>query len=134
MRSISLRRAAVMLLAVVLSLTAVACDWDALTPEQQASITAHLQRRSAPASDCNAAIDKHWPASSAGWAKSIVKRESGNTPTAKNPASTASGCFQLLQMHAHRIPGGWANRFDAESNTLGALSLYREAGTSPWAL
>ena len=37
-------------------------------------------------------------------------------------------------MHAHRIPGGWGNRYDADANTLGALDLYREAGTSPWRL
>jgi hypothetical protein len=84
--------------------------------------------------DCYSAIDRYWPASSRQWAKGIVWRESRNTPTAANRRSTASGCWQLLSMHWWRIPGGGARRFDADANTLGALSLYRQAGTRPWAL
>lgn len=38
-------------------------------------------RRSA---DCYQAIDRHWPASSRAWARSIVWRESRNNPTAAN--------------------------------------------------
>ena len=54
------------------------------------------------------------------------------------PRSTARGCWQLLlSLHSGRFsklgysPSQWA---DPDVNTLVALDLYREAGTSPWSL
>ena len=131
--------------ALVIIATAASCSqyqqaaWAAMTGQERENYVAYTEGRqpvnvSGSSGDCFEAIDRHWPAGSREWARSIVRRESGNTPTAKNPRSTASGCFQLLQMHAHRIPGGWGNRFDADANTLGALHLYNQAGTSPWNL
>lgn len=125
-------RAAV-IAAAVLTLSgcnqAAQAAWLAMSPAERDAYLAATQ----PSRDCFQAIDRHWPASSRAWARSIVWRESRNNPRAQNPSSSAAGCFQLLSMHAHRIPGGWAARYDADANTLGALNLYREAGTSPWA-
>ncbi len=92
-------------------------------------------RRSA---DCYEAIDRHWPAASRAWARGIVWRESRNNPAAANTRSTARGCWQLLLgTHGRRFAklgfstAQWA---DPDVNTLVALDLYREAGTSPWRL
>lgn len=111
------------LVVLLTGLVAVSC-----TPEQIALFKANYR----PPTTCHAAVDTYWPAASRSWAHAIVNRESGGDARAKNPSSTASGCFQLLAMHGWRIPGGWANRFNAAANVQGALSLYREAGTSPW--
>jgi hypothetical protein len=86
---------------------------------------------------CYDVIDNVWPVSSRGWAKSIVDRESGNDPGAQNPSSSAAGCFQLMKVHAWRFDAtgtSWAQRYDPVANTLAALNLYNEAGTSPWRL
>lgn len=83
---------------------------------------------------CRDAVDTWWPASSRAWMHSIIQRESRGIATAQNPSSSAAGCTQLLKMHAYRIPGGWGQRYNPDANILGALDLYREAGTSPWSL
>lgn len=130
---------------VALVLLAVGCSaqqvatFQTLTPAQQASVAAGLYRPDetglyVPPGDCHAAVDALWPAASRAWAHRIVQRESRGIATAQNPTSSAAGCFQLLRLHAWRIPGGWANRYNATANIRGALSLYREAGTRPWAL
>lgn len=135
------------ILAALAALTLTACTpaqqaaWKAMSPQERENYVAHLEGRPpyetasmGESVDCYAALDRHWPASSRQWARGIVARESGGDPRAQNPRSSAAGCFQLLSMHAHRVPGGWGNRYDADANTLAALDLYREAGTSPWSL
>lgn len=108
-----------------------------LDPASQAVVLNHIatEHNAAP-TDCNTAIDRHWPGDKA-WAKRIVWRESRNTPTARN-ASGASGCFQMmLPLHSRRFsavgcsPAAWA---DPVCNVRAAWTLYAEAGTSPWAL
>jgi hypothetical protein len=124
-------------LAALLAFTASACTpamqdaWRAMSPAERDAYVRYVDGGSV---DCYQALDRHWPASSRQWARGIVARESGGDPRAQNPRSSAAGCFQLLSIHAHRVPGGWGNRYDADANTLAALDLYREAGTSPWAL
>lgn len=84
---------------------------------------------------CAQAVDRIWPASSRGWAHRIVWRESRGIATAKNPRSTASGCWQLLAVHRPRfvkLGYRWEDRFDPVANTRVALNLYREQGTRPW--
>ena len=129
-------RAAV-IVAAVLTLSgcnqAAQAAWVAMSPgERHAYLTA-----TQPSSDCYAAIDRHWPASSRAWARSIVWRESRGIATAANPNSSARGCGQLLlSLHGWRFtavgcsPSQWA---DPDCNVLAMLHLYREAGTSPWA-
>ena len=104
-----------------------------LSPAGKGAVLDHL---AGPSPDCYAAIDRHWPASSRDWARSIVWRESRNIPSAANPSSNARGCWQLMMSyHAGRFtklgfsPSQWS---DPDVNTLVALDLYREVGTSPW--
>jgi hypothetical protein len=107
---------------------------DPSVPQEQKDAVLAAMRKPAPSGDCVEAMHQVWPASTWGWAMSIMKRESGYNPSAKNRSSSASGCWQLLSMHAHRVPGGWGNVFNAHANNVAAYSLYREAGTSPWRL
>lgn len=149
--SISLRRVVVIGAVTLSAGLLAACTpeqvavFHTLAPDQQAKVVDHVV--SAPyewrsmgengSTDCYAAIDRHWPASSRSWARSIVWRESRNQPTAQNRSSSAAGCFQLMRLHAARFQKlgyGWADRYNADANTLVALDLYREAGTSPWRL
>ena len=111
--------------------------FQSLTPQQQDAVVTHMRSRPAPSRDCYEAIDKHWPASSRSWARSIVWRESRNNPSAQNSRSTAAGCLQLLKAHAPRFTKlgyGWSDRYNPDVNILVGLDLYREAGTSPWRL
>lgn len=71
------------------------------------------------------------------WASSVVVRESGCQPGARNP-SGSSGLFQLLlPLHddllvaAGCTPDEWA---DMRCNVTAAFLLYQGAGTRPWAL
>ncbi len=85
---------------------------------------------------CAQAVDRIWPQSSRGWAHRVVWRESRGDTTAKNARSSASGCWQLLKLHAPRfieLGYRWADRFDPVANTRVALDLYREQGGRPWA-
>jgi hypothetical protein len=119
-------------MAVVTAVLGILLLGTACTPQQIAFWKA--AHPPAASGGCVDAMHQVFPPSTWGWAMGIMKRESGFSPTAKNPRSTASGCFQLLSIHAHRFPGGWANRFNALANCQAAYSLYREAGTSPWRL
>ncbi len=86
---------------------------------------------------CAQAVDRIWPPASKGWAHRVVWRESRGDTTARNRRSTASGCWQLLRIHAPRfvkLGYDWGDRYDPVANTLVALDLYREQGTRPWAL
>ena len=59
----------------------------------------------------------------------IIDRESGGSPTARNPSS-ASGLLQLMSIH-------WAGKFDPfnpRKNLAYGLKLYRSSGWQPWAL
>lgn len=89
------------------------------------------------ATSCHAIVDQVWPASSRVWAHKIVKRESNGQASAQNKRSSAAGCFQLLRIHAPRFTKlgfSWSQRYNARANTLVALDLYREVGSSPWRL
>ena len=100
-------------------------------PETATLVAFHVEH---PA-DCNAAIAQVWPQRLQAWARRIVWRESRNQPTAKNKRSSASGCFQLLKMHAdmYVITGSsWAARFDPLANTRAAWALYQADGAAPW--
>lgn len=135
------RRVLGLVAAIVMGLSMLACTpeqvavFKTLNPAQQQAVLAALQKKSA-SPDCYTAIDRHWHGDKS-WARKIVSRESGNNPAAQNRYSSAAGCFQLLQMHAHRFNAvgcSWAQRYDADCNTKAAFHLYREAGRSPWAL
>ena len=102
-----------------------------LAPETATLVAVHYNQ---PA-DCNAAIARVWPARLQAWARKVVWRESRNNPAAKNKRSSASGCFQLLAMHADLFAAtgsSWAARFDPLANTQAAYALYQGSGTSPW--
>ena len=110
--------------------------FQSLTPQQQDAVVTHMRSRPAPSRDCYEAIDKHWPASSRSWARSIVWRESRNQSTARNPRSTSRGCFGLLQsLHGWRYNAvgcqlsAW---MDPDCSVRAALHLYNEAGVLPW--
>ena len=115
-----------LILIAVLSLSAVACDWDALTPEQQASITAALQRRA-----------QHNPPG--GFLACVRRHESGGDYTAKNPSSTASGAYQFLDstwrtVSAQAGHGGYPSARSAPPWVQDAVALHtlNTVGKSPW--
>ena len=99
-------------------------------PETATLVAFHVEH---PA-DCNAAIAQVWPQRLQAWARRIVWRESRNQPAAKNRRSSASGCFQLLKMHADLFTNGctWESRFDPLCNTRAARALYQGSGSNPW--
>jgi hypothetical protein len=125
----------------LIAIAAAALGLAACTPHQvetfktldPASQRAVLDALSTP-TDCYQAIDRHWPGDKE-WARAIVWRESRNIPSAQNAASTAAGCFQMLDLHAWRFGAvgcSWGLRYDAACNTKAAAHLYAEAGASPW--
>ena len=84
-------------------------------------------------STCWEAIEQVFPSIARPTAHRIAQRESHEIATARNSRSSASGCFQLLRLHADLIPGGWSQRFNPWANTVGALNLYNGSGWRPWA-
>lgn len=104
---------------------------------EQGKFLAAVAAYEARSADCYGAIRRVWPSSTWSWADSIVRRESNNTPSADNPSSSASGCFQLLSLHAWRFDAvgcSWGLRYDAVCNAKAAYHLYQAAGSSPWRL
>lgn len=99
------------------ALTLTACTpaqqaaWKSMSPQERENYVAHVEGRPpyetadmGESADCYSALDRHWPASSRQWARSIIWRESRNQPTAANPSSTARGCGQLLlSLHGWRF-------------------------------
>lgn len=144
MLTTKIKRTLTLLFALLIGVIATSC-----TPEQIAwwndpnvpqstkdAVWKAMTKPPETASDCNSAIDQHWPGDKV-WAKKIVWRESRNTPTARN-ASGASGCFQMmLPLHSRIFSAAgcsssqWANPV---CNTKAAWVLYKSAGTSPWVL
>ena len=132
------RRIAAVAAVVSLSTTVIAActphqieTFHSLTPGQQNAVVKHLSRPT----DCYSAL-RYFPGDKTK-ARRIIRRESRNQPTARNPHSSARGCWQLLAMHNWRYravgcsPAQWS---DPRCNTLAAAHLYREAGWQPWAL
>jgi hypothetical protein len=84
-----------------------------------------------------------WLARSVGWKWQdipklmyVIHRESGGSPTAKNPVSTASGLLQFLAFHWDGT-GDYKWRFDPfnpRQNLLYGLRLFRLNGWTPWAV
>jgi len=64
----------------------------------------------------------------------IRQRESGGDYTARNPSSTASGAWQMLDTtwHAMGGTGSAANASPAEQDCRAAM-LWAQSGSSPWA-
>ncbi len=86
---------------------------------------------------CFDAVRLLFPANAQAEMLHIVKRESGGDAHAQNRRSSASGCAQLLRIHAHRFTKlgySWADRYNAVANIWVALDLWHEAGWSPWRL
>lgn len=111
--------------------------FNTLTAEQQSAVRAH-EASKVRSKDCYQAIAKYWPASLQGWARSIVWRESRNTPSAANPRSSARGCFQMLLRYSNRfyVKVGCSNYMWAnpDCNVRAAYEMYKVAGRSPWRL
>ena len=135
----------VIISSVVLATALTACTptqievFKSLDPTTQQTVIQQIRTQNQTRSvDCYQAIDKHWPATSQSWARSIVWRESNNQPHAQNRSSSAAGCFQLTRVHAGRFQKlgyDWANdRYNADANARVAFDLYREAGVRPWSL
>ena len=61
----------------------------------------------------------------------IAKCESGFNPSAKNPRSSASGIFQIID-GTWRSNGCVGNVFNAEDNVRCAIKIYQRRGTQPW--
>jgi hypothetical protein len=134
----------VIISSVVLATALTACTptqievFKSLDPTTQQTVIQQIRTQNQTRSvDCYQAIDKHWPATSQSWARSIVWRESRNNPTAQNRSSSAAGCFQMLSLHQKRfnkLGFSWSQRYNPDVNVLVAYDLYKEAGTSPWSL
>lgn len=77
-----------------------------------------------------------WPQSTWPHLFYVIDRESGGSPKAKNPASTASGLLQFLAFHWDGSGDyGWRfDPFDPRENLRYGYRLYRKCGWSPWAL
>jgi hypothetical protein len=82
------------------------------------------------------ARDVGWPATTIGNLTYIIDRESGGSPKAKNPTSTASGLLQFLAFHFDGSGDyGWRfDPFNPRENLLFGWKLYKLMGWSPWAL
>lgn len=105
-----------------------------VTLAQAESIAQHLDRRSL---DCFESVEAIFPEAAQPRMKMIVKRESGGNPLAKNKSSSASGCTQMLKIHAARFAKlgySWDQRFVAYVNVRVAYDLWEEQGWSPWSL
>jgi hypothetical protein len=87
---------------------------------------------------CHQAVNAIFPAWAQGRMNKIVERESHGIPTAKNRSSSASGCAQLLVIHAKRfrkLGYSWEHdRFRAYPNIRVAYDLWAEQGWAPWRL
>ena len=116
----------VIISSVVLATALTACTptqievFKSLDPTTQQTVIHQIRTQNqAKSSDCYQAIDKHWPANTRSWARSIVRRESNNQPHAQDRSSSAAGCFQLTRVHAGRFQKlgyGWANdRYNADA-------------------
>lgn len=119
--------------------------FNTLTPAQQESVKKDQAQKVQLAKykitssrDCYGAIAIYWPASLQPWARSIVWRESRNTPTAANPTSSARGCFQMLLRYSApfyaRVGCTNAMWSNATCNVRAAYEMYKVAGKSPWRL
>jgi hypothetical protein len=74
-----------------------------------------------------------WPEDQWGTACRILACESGGSPTADNPSSSASGIWQFLDSTWNGY-GGYARARDAPSSVQhdAALALWQRSGWSPW--
>ena len=130
-------------LAIALSGVFTACTpeqiaaFNAAPADVQQAILAGLNTPRAEM-DCYTAMRQVWPSETHAWARTIIKRESRNIPTAQNRRSSAAGCFQTLRIHAPRFANlgyTWEHdRYNALANTRVAYDLYKEQGTRPWQL
>lgn len=105
-----------------------------VTPGQAEGISRHLNKMSM---GCYEAVDSIFPEEAKARMRLIVKRESGGNPRAKNRASTASGCTQMLKVHSARfrkLGYSWDQRFVAYVNVTVAYDLWRDQGWRPWVL
>lgn len=84
-----------------------------------------------------------WLARDVGWSWNdipqlmyVIDRESGGSPTAKNPTSTASGLLQFLAFHFDGTGDyGWVfNPYNARQNLTYGYKLHRMLGWAPWAI
>jgi len=70
------------------------------------------------------------------WAMRVMSCESGGSPTAKNPGSSASGLFQHLARYwpSRSVAAGWAGAsiWDPEANIAVAAWLFYTGGRSHW--
>ncbi len=140
----NLKRTAIILTGMVIFVTSTAMSctqeqirtFQASSPEVQQNWLAALQTAdTAPsddhsATDCDAEMRRHFPASAQSRMAAIIARESGGVATARGP-SGAAGCYQMLPMHSSRLPSG-GSFYNAHDASVAARSLYDEAGFSPW--
>lgn len=112
-------------------------------PPPTTTIPAQVVAAAAPApppasSDCGGWADTvaaHFPAEQVDKGCQVLVCESGGDPTAQNVRSSASGLFQILQMHAWRFESfgwSWADRYDGAKNTAVAAMIWRESGWGAW--
>lgn len=111
--------------------------WESLTPEQQSGVLTDAARKNAANShsstDCYGEMRKHFPQSAWSGMERIIHRESRGNASAKNPSSSARGCYQMLSMHDWRLPPG-GSMYNAHHASIAARSLWDDAGWSPWRL
>lgn len=106
--------------------------WNSLSPNQQGGVLQSIRDRNHSSTDCYGEMRRHFPAHAHAAMSNIITRESGGNAGAKNPSSSASGCFQMMaSIHRGRLPAG-GSFFNAHDNTIAALSLWQSQGLSPW--
>ena len=102
-------------------------EWELSEKVKQAHANDHSS------TDCYGEMRRHFPASAHSGMTRIITRESGGNAGAKNPSSSARGCYQMLNMHNGRLPAG-GSMYNAHDSSIAALSLWNSAGWSPWKL
>lgn len=79
-----------------------------------------------------------WPRSALPWLTYVIMRESSGRARAYNPVISCTGLTQIWPGNVAYTGLSWQGRIqwlmDPENNLRAALRLYKQCGTSPWAL
>ena len=103
------------------------------TATASAPVPARVAPGPGPCAGLEGEIAARWPADQVSTACRVMMCESGGSPTAQNPRSTASGLWQFLKSTWANF-GGYAEAWMAPINVQmdGAHALWSRSGWRPW--